>query len=30
MADHVLHIKNGTIVGEEFNKHPVPIEDIEW
>lgn len=29
MADHVLHIKNGTIVGEEFNKHPVPIEDIE-
>lgn len=30
MADHVLHIKNGTIVGEEFNKNPVPIENIEW
>lgn len=30
MADHVLHIKNGTIVAEEFNEHPVPIEEIEW
>lgn len=30
MADHVLHIKNGTIVGEEFNKNPIPIEEIEW
>ena len=30
MADHVLHIKNGTIVSEEFNEHPVPIEEIEW
>ena len=30
MADHVLHIKNGTIVGEEFNENPIPIEEIEW
>ena len=30
MADHVLHIKNGTIIAEEFNEHPVPIEEIEW
>ena len=30
MADHVLHIKNGTIVAEEFNEHPTPIEEIEW
>lgn len=30
MADHVLHIKNGTIVGEEFNDNPKPIEEIEW
>ena len=30
MADHVLHIKNGMIVGEEFNDNPTPIEDIEW
>ena len=30
MADHVLHIKNGTIVAEEFNENPLPIEEIEW
>lgn len=30
MADHVLHIKNGTIDGEEFNTNPEPIESIEW
>lgn len=30
MADHVLHIKNGTIVGEEFIDNPKPIEEIEW
>lgn len=30
MADHVLHIKNGTIVKEEFNDNPIPIEEIEW
>ena len=30
MADHVLHIKNGTIVGEEFIDTPTPIEEIEW
>lgn len=30
MADHVLHIKNGTIIKEEFNPTPTPIENIEW
>ena len=30
MADHVLHIKNGTIVKEEYNENPTPIENIEW
>ena len=30
MADHVLHIKNGTIVAEEYNQNPTPIEEIEW
>lgn len=30
MADHVLHIKNGTIVAEEYNENPKPIEEIEW
>ncbi len=30
MADHVLHIKNGKIVGEEYQENPTPIEEIEW
>ena len=30
MADHVIHIKNGTVAAEEFNEHPTPVEDIEW
>lgn len=30
MADHVLYIKNGTILKEEFNEHPEPIESINW
>lgn len=30
MADHVVYIKNGTIVKEEFNTSPTPIEEIEW
>ncbi len=30
MADHVLHLKNGKIISEEYNEHPLPIEEIEW
>lgn len=30
MADHVLHLKNGTIVKEFYNDSPCPIEEIEW
>lgn len=30
MADHVLHLKNGEIIQEEYNEHPLPIEEIEW
>ena len=30
MADHVIHIKNGTVAAEEFNEHPTPVEEIEW
>ena len=30
MADHVMHIKNGTITSEEFNENPTPISEIEW
>lgn len=30
MADHVLYLKNGTIVKEERNNNPLPIEQIEW
>ncbi|MGM9619197.1 MAG: ABC transporter ATP-binding protein [Oscillospiraceae bacterium] len=30
MADHVIHIKNGTVAAEEHNDHPVPVEEIEW
>ncbi len=30
MADRVIHIKNGTVVGEELNKEPMPVEQIEW
>ena len=30
MADHVIHIKNGTVAAEEYNAHPVPIAEIEW
>ncbi len=30
LADHVLHIKNGTIVKEEFNPNPLDVEDIVW
>ena len=30
MADHVIHIRNGTVASEERNAHPVPISEIEW
>ncbi len=30
MADHVVYVKNGTIVKEEYNEKPLPIESIEW
>lgn len=30
MADHVIHVKNGTVVEEYYNANPVPIEEIEW
>ena len=30
MADHVFHLKNGQIVGEEYIKNPKDIEEIEW
>ena len=30
MADHVLYVKNGKIIKEEYNSSPTPIESIEW
>ncbi len=30
MADRVIHIKSGTVVGMETNANPLPIEQIEW
>lgn len=30
MADHVVYIKNGTIIKQTHNKKPLPIESIEW
>ena len=30
MADRVIHIKNGTVVGEEFNPDPMDVSLIEW
>ncbi len=30
MADHVIHLKNGQVIQEEFNKHPKPISEIDW
>ena len=30
MADKVIHIKSGRIEWIEVNKHPTPIEEIEW
>ena len=30
MADHLLRIRNGKIVLDQYNKHPKPISEIEW
>lgn len=30
MADRVIHIKNGTVVGEEVNPDPMDVSKIEW
>ena len=30
MADRVIHIKNGTVVGEEVNEEPMDVSLIEW
>ena len=30
MADRVIRVKSGTIVSEELNTNPVPVEEIEW
>ena len=30
MADRVIYLKNGEVVSNEINEHPVPVEMIEW
>ncbi len=30
MADRVIRIKSGTVLSEELNSQPVPVEEIEW
>lgn len=30
MADRVIYLKNGEVVSNEINEHPVPVETIEW
>lgn len=30
MADRVIHIKSGRVEATELNKHPMPVERIEW
>ncbi len=30
MADRVIKVKNGTVISETINEHPVPVEEIEW
>ena len=30
MADRIIQVKNGTVVSEAVNEHPVPVEEIEW
>ena len=30
MADRVIRIKNGTVLSNETNPDPTPVERIEW
>ncbi len=30
MADRVIKVKNGTVVSQQTNPAPVPVEEIEW
>lgn len=30
MADQVIHLKNGKVERQEYNKHPESIDNIEW
>lgn len=30
MGDHIYRMKNGKFIQDEYNKHPMKIEDIEW
>ena len=30
MADRVIQVKNGTVISEQINDRPVPVEEIEW
>lgn len=30
MADHLIKMRNGKIIVDEYNAHPKAIEDIEW
>lgn len=30
MADRVIHMKNGKVMGVECNTNPLPVEEIEW
>lgn len=30
MADRIIKVKSGTVIGEEKNKNVVPVENIEW
>ena len=30
MADRVIRVKNGTVISEQLNPTPLPVEEIEW
>jgi putative ABC transport system ATP-binding protein len=30
MADRVIRIRSGTVVSEQRNDEPAPVESIEW
>ena len=30
MADHVIHIRDGRVSGETYNKYPISVDEIEW